>query len=77
MKIQYEIKGITLNEYELIEIHKYYQAARTAEYIMDNYDITDEDGAMQLGYEVRELMDKYEYDEDEAIEHIVSEIGEE
>lgn len=76
MNIQYKIKGITLDVYELIDIHQYYEAACTAEYIMDNYDIIDEDEAMRLGYKVRELMDDYGYDEEEAIKCIMSEIDE-
>ena len=75
MKIEYEIKGITLNVWEMYDIHRYYQAACTTEYIMDNYDITDEDEALQLGYRVRNLMEDYGYDEEEAIEHIMSEIN--
>ena len=47
MEIKYEIKGITLNVYELMDIHHYYEAACTAEYLMDNYDITDENEAMR------------------------------
>ena len=58
MKIEYEIKGITLNEYEMYDIKTYYDAACTAEYIMDNHDVTEEE-AMKLGYEVRRLMNKY------------------
>lgn len=77
MTIKYEIKGITLNEWDMYEIKKYYEAACTAEYIMDNYDIADEDKALKLGYEVRRLMDKYGSDEDEAIEQVIGEIKEE
>jgi hypothetical protein len=73
MKIQYEIKGITLNEFEMYEIKKYYEVACTAEYIMENYDIDTEEEAMELGYEVRRLMDKYGSEEVEAIEQVISE----
>ena len=73
MKIEYIIKGVTLNEYEMYDIKKYYEAACTAEYIMENYDITDEDEALKLGYEVRRLMDKYGSDEEEAIKQVMSE----
>jgi hypothetical protein len=73
MKISYEIKGITLNEYDMYDIKKYYEAACTAEYVMENYDITDEGEALELGYEVRRLMDKYGYYEEEAIEQVIAE----
>ena len=67
MKIQYEIKGITLDALDLMELYEYYEAACTAEFLMDSYDISDESTAMHLGYEVRRLMDKYGYDEEDAI----------
>lgn len=68
MEIKYEIKGVTLTEWDMYDIKKYYEAACTAEYIMENHDITDEDRALKLGYEVRRLMDKYDYYEEEAID---------
>ena len=71
MEIKYEIKGITLNVSDLMELHSYYEAACTAEYLMDNYNISDENDAMRLGYEVRELMDEYGYDEIEAIDAVL------
>ena len=71
MEIKYEIKGITLDVYDLIKIHEYYEAACTAEYLIDNYDVTDED-ALLLGYKVRRLMDKYDWDEETAIDKVMS-----
>lgn len=67
MKIQYEIKGITLDMNDLISIHNYYEAACTAEYLMDNYGIAEESEALQLGYDVRREMDKYGCAEKDAI----------
>lgn len=66
MKIEYTIKGITLNEYEMYDIKKFYEAHCTAEYIFENYNVTEEE-AIELGYEVRRLMDKYGGDEEDAI----------
>lgn len=71
MKIEYTIKGITLDVCDLLKIHKYYEAACTAEYIMENHNIIDETEAMKLAHEIREQMDKYGYDEDEAIEQML------
>jgi hypothetical protein len=71
MEIKYEIKGITLNEYDLINIHKYYEAARTAEYLIDNYKLT-EHKAMKLGTDIRRYMSKNNVTEDVAIEEIMS-----
>ena len=91
MEIKYEIKGITLDVYDLMELHHYYEAACTAEYLMENYTYqigpwrrenemaelnlsackSDEKIALRLGYEVRKLMDKYGYDEEEAINKVL------
>lgn len=71
MEIKYTIKGVTLNVCELQTLHEYYEAACTAEYLMENYGISDENIAMNLGYEVRRLMDKYGYDEEEAINEVL------
>ena len=71
MKFQYEIKGITLDVYDLINIHNYYEAACTAEYLMDNYEITDEYKALRFGYEIRRFMDKYGLDEETAIYEVM------
>ena len=58
--------GLTMAE--MLPIHRYYEAACTAEYVMENWNITDEEQALKIGYAVRELMDKYGYSEEEAIE---------
>lgn len=71
MKIQYEIKGITLDVHDLMELHQYYEAACTAEYLIENYGIATEDKALKLGYEVRRLMDKYGYLEEDAIAEVL------
>lgn len=71
MKIEFKIKGITLNVNDLVVINQYYEAACTAEYIMENYNITDENEAMQLGYDVHNLIGKYGYDEEEAIYEVI------
>jgi hypothetical protein len=71
MEIKYEIKGITLDVYDLIRIHEYYEAACTAEYLMDNYDLTEEQ-AMERGTRVRKYMDKNNVTEDIAIEEIMN-----
>ena len=69
-KMEYKIKDIILTEEELIEIHEYYEAACTANYLMDQYGF-DEEKALELGYEVRRQMDKYGFDEEEAISEVL------
>ena len=61
----FEFNGLTMSE--MARVHEYYEAACTAEYVMENYNITSESEALAIGYNVRRLMDKYGYDEDEAI----------
>lgn len=72
MKIEYEIKGIKLTEWEMYDIKTYYEAACTAEYIMENYDVTEEE-AMELGHEVRRLMNKYGGEEEDVVYEVMKE----
>lgn len=73
MKIEYNVKGITLDRDEICLIHEYYEAASTAEYLMENYEqfANDESAALNAGYEVRHLMDKYGYSEEDAIDKML------
>ena len=71
MEIKYEIKGVTLNVNDLMDIHHYYEAACTAEYLMENYGVSNENKALKLGYEVRRLMNKYECLEEDAIAEVL------
>lgn len=74
MVIEYTIKGITLSVSDLIDINRYYEAACTAEYLLENYEqVTSEEQAMELGYEVRRKMDKYGYSEEDAIDIVLAE----
>lgn len=70
MKIQYEIKGITLDEFDMQRIKEHYETYCTAEYLTENYELTEE-RAVELGYDVRRMMLKYGYDEEYAIEEIM------
>ena len=70
MEFKYEIKGVTLNELDLMDISIYYNIRRTAEYLMDNYDLT-EDEAIKLGASVRRYMDKNNVTEDIAIDEVL------
>lgn len=73
MVIEYTIKGITLDVSDLIDIDRYYEAACTAEYLLENYEqVATEEQAMELGYEVRRKMDKYGYCEEDAIDAVLA-----
>lgn len=61
--------GLTMDE--MSRICEYYRVASTAEYVMENYNISDEDAALKIGHDVRRLMDKYGYTEDEAIMEVI------
>ena len=69
MKIEYKVRGIVLTAGELCEISEYYEQACTAEYLIDNYELT-EDTAMQLASDVRREMNKYGFTEEDAIEEV-------
>lgn len=72
MEFTYEIKGITLTMSDMVQIHEYYQAACTAEYLMDNYGF-DHKKALDAGYDIRRKMNKYGYDEEDAIREYLDE----
>lgn len=78
MKIEYQIKGVTLDVHDMIEVSNYFAAACTAELILEEHSdkVTTEDQALDIGYEVRRKMDKYGYDEQEAIERAMDEFFE-
>ena len=70
---EYEIKGIKLDIEDMRNIDIYYQIVCTAEFLMENYkEITTFDLAVAVGYEVRELMRRYEYDELYAIDYALN-----
>lgn len=73
MKIEYEIKGVKLDVHDMVEISSYFAAACTAELLLDDHsgEVTTEEQALELGYEVRRAMDKYGYDEDQAIDFVL------
>ena len=72
MKFEYTIKGVKLDKYDMYDIKKYYEAHCTAEYVAENYDVTDEE-AIEIGYQVRRLMDKSDSTEEDAIYEIMKE----
>ena len=72
-KVEYEIKGLKLDIEDMRKIDIYYQIVCTAEFLMENYkEITNFDLALAVGYEVRELMRRYEYDELYAIDYALN-----
>lgn len=74
MEIKYEIKGVTLDVCDLVKIHKYYEVACTTEYILENYNVTEEE-ASKLAVEIREYMDDRDVTESEAICEVISKYG--
>ena len=70
MKMKYEIKGVTLNEFDMQRIKEFYEAHCTAEYLMECYELSEEK-AIQVGYEVRKIMLKYGCSEEYAIEEVM------
>lgn len=71
----YNYKGNELDMMEMSRISNFYEAACTAEYLMDNYDVEDKDEALTKGYRVREIMDDYGLNEEEAIKQMFDEKG--
>lgn len=65
--------GLSVNE--LTELNMLYEAHCTAEYLLENHYVKDENLAIELGYEVRHKMSKYDYSESEAIHLALDEHG--
>lgn len=66
----FEIKGITLDMCDMNRIHEQYQIFTTAEYLMENHHFKEKE-ALKLAADVRRLMDKYDYTENEAISKVI------
>ena len=66
----FEIKGITLDMCDMDKIHHQYEIYCTAEYLMENYALNEEQ-ALKHASDVRRIMNKYGYCEDDAIIKIV------
>lgn len=78
MSFEYKIKGIMLDIVDMVKISQYYEAACTAEIVLEKFPvIKNEDEALQIGYKVREMMDDWGYSdgqsEIDAIEEILKE----
>ena len=72
IKIEYKIKGITLNVHDLVEINNYYRIATIAEYLLDNYsEIKSENEAIKIASKVEKLKDKYQLSEESAIAEVM------
>lgn len=69
----YNYKGNELDMMEMSRISSFYEAACTAEYLMDNYDIENKNEALEKGYRVREIMSDYGMSEEEAITEVFNE----
>lgn len=72
-KFEFEIHGVKLFVEDLVRISNYYQAASTAEYLIENHREFDTlEKAMSVGYQVRDLMCLQDYSEAEAIDYVLS-----
>ena len=67
----FEIKGVTLTMSEMNEIHIQYELFSTAEYLMENYNLSQET-ALKMAVGVRKLMDKYGLDEETAVDEVLN-----
>ena len=65
---------IELDEIEMQAIHQHYEIQCTADYIRENNEELSEEVIQKMAREVRRQMDKYGYDEDEAIMEVMSEM---
>lgn len=69
---QIEIHGKLYTMDELCYLHQQYEILCTAEYLIENKDMSEQE-ALQKAAEVRRIMDKYDFSEDEAIKELFKE----
>lgn len=63
------VNGVKLEVNDLIRLSAFYEASCTAEYLHENYGI-EEDVALELGYEVREMMAATDMSEVDSIDEV-------
>ena len=75
-KVPFEcsINGVKLEIRDLVSLHEFYEASCTAEFLRDNYGFKEEE-ALELGYDVRQLMDDYDLSEIDAIDEVFEKRG--
>lgn len=62
--------GIELGPVEMSDIHRYYEIQCTADCLIENHNVP-ENEAEEKAEEVRIMMDKYGFTEEEAIDEIL------
>lgn len=60
-----------LTREQMQEIHDDYEIFCTAEYLIENYHVLNENKAIALASDIRRCMDKYDYTEKKAIEEVL------
>lgn len=72
MKLEYEVKGVTLEAREIVAVHEYYKNYTMAEYLNANYNV-DEDKAFKYAPVILHLIEEHGYTEYDAIQKILNE----
>lgn len=67
---QIKMNGKTYTMDELCYLHEQYEIFCTAEYLIENLELQ-ENEAIKKATEVRQMMDKYDFSEEEAIKEIL------
>ena len=81
MSMKYKINGVVLDIHDLIEVSEYYEAACTADWVLETYSdlVSSEEEALSIGYEVRRKMNDWGrcsgQDEEDAIVEVLKERG--
>ena len=75
----YEIMGLVLNQDQMREVKNYYQVALLQQYVVENYQISEEDAlkVAELAYEIEEeaMVNDYNVQEQESIWEASEELG--
>lgn len=69
MKLEYTVKGVTLDVRDIVKIHEFYRKFCIIEYLLEGYSdvVKTEEDARNIAADVLHLMDNHDYLEQEAI----------
>lgn len=70
MKLEYEVKGVVLDEKDIVKIHEYYKNYNMAEYLVAVHKI-DKTKAMECAPGILHLIEEHGYEEADAIKEIL------
>lgn len=72
LKLEYEVKGVTLDANDIVKIHEYYRSYIIVEFLLENHYSLSIDEAKKMAADAIHLVDHKDYTESEAIYAIIT-----